>query len=268
MLPKGRKKGRDRGGVCISFTRRLLETPPLPLPLKGGERLHIVFGLFFSGEGFLECTHTCFCWLYFVLFGFLKDRSAVDNTGNESYNSPRGEEHRHSSGADNHFSKFIITYKFRLAAAAAIIGGVRCHHWQRPLPIMSPPAANLKSMHFFPLRCLPFPVCRAPPPLKAPHFARQQQCSPACHHFSNCYGRKASHSIISLQVYILPSPLGEGPGVRLLAAPKVLSLFARLFVPLAAGRKYFRSGKRKKNRFFFRFSLAYSYLCKVIKYYT
>ena len=77
----------------------------------------------------------------------------------------------------------IITYKFRLAAAAAIIGGVRCHHWQRPLPIISPPAANLKSMPLFPLRCLPLPVCRAPVLLRAPHFARHQQCSPACHHF-------------------------------------------------------------------------------------
>ena len=62
-------------------------------------------------------------------------------------------------------SDFIITYKFRLAAAAAIIGGVRCHHWQRPLPIMSPPAANLKSMPLFPLRCLPLPFlsCAASP---------------------------------------------------------------------------------------------------------
>ena len=82
-----------------------------------------------------------------------------------------------------HLSLFIITYKFRLAAAAAIIGGVRCHHWQRPLPIMSPPAANLKSTPLFPLRCLPLPVCRAQPLLNAPHFVRHQQCSPACHHF-------------------------------------------------------------------------------------
>ena len=81
--------------------------------------------------------------------------------------------------ADNHFSIFIITYKSRLAAAAAIIGGVRCHHWQRPLPIMSPPAANLKSMPLFPLRCLPLPVCRAPPLLNAPHrlrFASFKNC--------------------------------------------------------------------------------------------
>jgi hypothetical protein len=28
-----------------------------PLPSRGGERLRIVFGLFFSGEGFSECTH-------------------------------------------------------------------------------------------------------------------------------------------------------------------------------------------------------------------
>ena len=68
--------------------------------------------------------------------------------------------------------KHIITYKFRLAAAAAIIGGVRCHHWQRPLPIISPPAANLKSMPLLPLRCLPLPVCRAPPLLNAPHRLR------------------------------------------------------------------------------------------------
>ena len=54
--------------------------------------------------------------------------------------------------ADNHSSIFIIAYKFRLAAGGDMIGGVRCHHWQRPLPIMSPPAANRKSTHFFPLR--------------------------------------------------------------------------------------------------------------------
>ena len=41
--------------------------------------------------------------------------------------------------------------KNRLAAAAAIHFPARCHHWQRPLPIMSPPAANRKSMAFFPL---------------------------------------------------------------------------------------------------------------------
>ena len=51
-------RGGARGGVCISFTRRMLETPPLPLPLRGGERLRIVFGLFFSGEGFSKCTHS------------------------------------------------------------------------------------------------------------------------------------------------------------------------------------------------------------------
>ena len=28
-----------RGGVCISFIDAMLETPPLPLPLKGGECL-------------------------------------------------------------------------------------------------------------------------------------------------------------------------------------------------------------------------------------
>ena len=125
-------RGGARGGVCISFTRRMLETPPLPLPLRGGERLRIVFGLFFSGEGFSECTPIFIC-------------------------------------------------KFRLAAAAAIIGGVRCHHWQRPLPIMSPPAANLKSMPLFPLRCLPLPVCRAPPLLNAPHRLRFAS-------FKNCIG--------------------------------------------------------------------------------
>ncbi len=41
--------------------------------------------------------------------------------------------------------------KNRLAAAAANHFPARCHHWQRPLPIMSPPAANRKSMAFFPL---------------------------------------------------------------------------------------------------------------------
>ena len=61
------------------------------------------------------------------------------------------------------------------------VGSGRCHHWQRPLPIMSSPAANLKSMPLFPLRCLPLPVCRAPNLLDAPHFARHQQCSSACH---------------------------------------------------------------------------------------
>ncbi|MBR2236244.1 MAG: hypothetical protein IJ892_14475 [Prevotella sp.] len=45
-----------------------------------------------------------------------------------------------------------------MAAAAAIIGGVRCHHWQRPLPIMSPPAANLK-------KACPFSLCGASPSL-------------------------------------------------------------------------------------------------------
>ena len=70
----------------------------------------------------------------------------------------------------NHFSIFI--YKFRLAAGGDIIGGVRCHHWQRPLPIMSPPAANLKSAPFFPLRCLPLPVWRAPLLLNPPHRLR------------------------------------------------------------------------------------------------
>ena len=48
---------------------------------------------------------------------------------------------------------------------------------------MSPPAANLKSMPLFPLRCLPLPICRALPLLNPPHFACHQQCSPACHHF-------------------------------------------------------------------------------------
>ena len=98
------------------------------------------------------------------------------------------------------------THKFRLAAAAAIIGGVRCHHWQRPLPIMSPPAANLKSMRFSPLRCLPLPVCRAPTLLKAPHFARHQQCSTACHHFfsesiadsDSCHSSNLNYSWIFL----------------------------------------------------------------------
>ena len=99
---------------------------------------------------------------------------------------------------DNHFSIFIITYKFRLAAAAAIIGGVRCHHWQRPLPIMSPPAANLKSMPLFPLRCLPLPVCRALSPLDAPLFARHQQCSPACRHFfSEWFADSVNNSCLS-----------------------------------------------------------------------
>ncbi|MBR6998014.1 MAG: hypothetical protein IKI19_04335, partial [Prevotella sp.] len=65
---------------------------------------------------------------------------------------PKGHPRGRRVIADNHFSIFIITYKFRLAAAAAIIGGVRCHDWQRPLPIMSPPAANLKSMPLFPRR--------------------------------------------------------------------------------------------------------------------
>ena len=55
-----------------------------------------------------------------------------------------------------HAEQFIATgcshrIKNRLAAAAAIHFPARCHHWQRPLPIMSPPAANRKSMAFFPL---------------------------------------------------------------------------------------------------------------------
>ena len=32
-----------RGGVCIFFTDKKLETPPLPLPLKGGECLRNTF---------------------------------------------------------------------------------------------------------------------------------------------------------------------------------------------------------------------------------
>ena len=92
----------------------------------------------------------------------------------------------------------IITCKFRLAAAAAIHFPARCHHWQRPLPIMSPPAANLKSMPLFPLRCLPLPVCRAPTLLNAPHFARHQQCSPACHHFfCELFADSANNSFLS-----------------------------------------------------------------------
>ena len=102
--------------------------------------------------------------------------------------------------ADNQSSIFIITHKFRLAAAAAIIGGVRCHHWQRPLPIMFPPAANLKSMPFFPRRCLPLPVCRAPTLLNAHHFARHQQCSPAWHHyFSEPFADSVNNSYICTQ---------------------------------------------------------------------
>jgi hypothetical protein len=38
----------------------------------------------------------------------------------------------------------------RLAAAAAIIVPDRCHHWQRPLPIMGAVAANPKGMVFSP----------------------------------------------------------------------------------------------------------------------
>ncbi len=47
-----------------------------------------------------------------------------------------------------------------MAAAAAIIGGVRCHDWQRPLPIMSPPAANQKGTVFFPASTSPVPNLR------------------------------------------------------------------------------------------------------------
>ena len=93
---------------------------------------------------------------------------------------------------------FQTIYKFWLAAAAAIIGGVRCHHWQRPLPIMSPPAANLKSTSLFPRRCLPLPVCRALTLLNAPYFARHQQCSTACHHsFSELFADSVYNSCLS-----------------------------------------------------------------------
>ena len=34
-------KGRGWGGVSIFLTDRILQTPPLPLPLKGGEWLRL-----------------------------------------------------------------------------------------------------------------------------------------------------------------------------------------------------------------------------------
>ena len=35
-------RGGVRGGVSIFFADRILQTPPLPLPLKGGEWLGVV----------------------------------------------------------------------------------------------------------------------------------------------------------------------------------------------------------------------------------
>jgi hypothetical protein len=46
-----------------------------------------------------------------------------------------------------------------LAAAAAIIVPARRHHWQRPLPMMAPTAANLKVTVFFPAPPSLFPIC-------------------------------------------------------------------------------------------------------------
>ncbi len=43
---------KGRGGVCVFFVDCMLQTPPLPLPLRVGELLRLVFFLYFSYSDF------------------------------------------------------------------------------------------------------------------------------------------------------------------------------------------------------------------------
>ncbi len=47
---------KGRGGVYIFIVDCMLQTPPLPLPLKGGEWLRLVFLLKFSYSDLLKWT--------------------------------------------------------------------------------------------------------------------------------------------------------------------------------------------------------------------
>ncbi len=50
-------RGGVGGGVSIFFAVRMLQTPPLPLPLMGGEWLRSVFCRLNHGYDFFKWTH-------------------------------------------------------------------------------------------------------------------------------------------------------------------------------------------------------------------
>ena len=56
-LPSRGGVAEGRGGVCKYQTARNIQTPPLPLPLKGGEWLRTESFSDFSCSDFLKWTH-------------------------------------------------------------------------------------------------------------------------------------------------------------------------------------------------------------------